>query len=141
MMNKYVVIVIGIIVVIISALTILNTPSETTILLPSPYAEDRASAVKVISDNLEFPTGVAILPDKRIVITEQTGKALILNNNGSQLNNYEVKGNYFDEGAGLLGLAIHPQYVNNHYLYLYYTYKNNDNQTFNKVIRLQEKNN
>ena len=92
MMNKYVVIVIGIIVVIISALTILNTPSDTTILLPSPYAEDRASAVKVIADGLEFPTGVAVLPDKRIVITEQTGKALILNSNGSQLNNYEVTG-------------------------------------------------
>ena len=89
-MNKYVVIVIGIIVVIISALTILNTPSETTILLPSPYAEDRASAVKVIADNLEFPTGVAILPDKRIVITEQTGKTLILTSNGSQLNNYKI---------------------------------------------------
>ena len=90
MMNKYVVIVIGIIVVIISALTILNTPSDTTILLPSPYAKDRASAVKVIADDLEFPTGVAVLPDKRIVITEQTGKALILNSNGSQLNNYHL---------------------------------------------------
>ena len=141
MMNKYVVIVIGITVVIISALTIINTPSDTTILLPSPYAEDRASAVKVIADGLEYPTGVAVLPDKRIIITEQTGKALILNSNGSQLNNYEVTDNYFDEGAGLLGLVIHPQFVNNHYLYLYYTYKNNDNQTFNKIIRLQEKNN
>jgi len=140
-MNKYVVIVIGITVVIISALTIINTPSDTTILLPSPYAEDRASAVKVIADGLEYPTGVAVLPDKRIIITEQTGKALILNSNGSQLNNYEVTDNYFDEGAGLLGLVIHPQFVNNHYLYLYYTYKNNDNQTFNKIIRLQEKNN
>ena len=109
-MNKYVVIVIGIIVVIISALTILNTPSDTTILLPSPYAEDSASAVNVIADGLEFPTGIAVLPDKKIVITEQTGKAVILNSNGSQLNNYQVMDNYFDE-ARMLDVAHAYQQV------------------------------
>ncbi len=140
-MKKATAIIIGIIIIVISIITIKNSPYDTTILLPAPNTEKNESPLKVLSDDLDFPTGIAILPDKRIVITEQTGKTLILNSNGSVLNNYKLKDNYFDEGAGLLGLAIHPQFVNNHYLYLYYTYKNNDNQTFNKVIRLQEKNN
>ena len=135
-MKKFTVIVIGIVVVIISALTILNTPSDTIILLPSPYADDKESSVQVLAEDLVYPTNIAILPDERIVVTEQKGKVLFFNSNGSLLNSYELSENYFDEGAGLLGVAIHPQFINNHYLYLYYTYGNNDSsQLFNKVIR------
>ena len=137
-MNKYVIIVIGIIVVIISALTILNSPSETTILLPSPNAEDRASAVKVITDNLDFPTSIGILPDGRIVITEQKGNITFLNSNGTILNKYKLNDNYFNEGAGLLGLTISPEFVKNNYFYIYYTYKNND-KIFNKIYKATRK--
>ena len=144
-MKKYTGIIIGIIVVAISVYTISNTPSETTILLPSPNLEDRESAVKVMAEGLEYPTNIVILPDDRIVLTEQTGKTLIYNSNGSLLNTYQLPDNYFEEGAGLLGLALDPQFASNHYLYLYYTYTENNssssNKIFNKVIRAQEKNN
>src|SRR5918996_1431851 len=112
-MKKFTVIVIGIVVVIISALTILNTPSDTIILLPSPYADDKESSVQVLAEDLVYPTNIAILPDERIVVTEQKGKVLFFNSNGSLLNSYELSENYFDEGAGLLGVAIHPQFINN----------------------------
>lgn len=149
-MKKYTGIIIGIIVVAISIYTISNTPSETTILLPSPNLEDRESAVKVMAEGLEYPTNIIVLPDDRIVLTEQTGKTLTFNSNGSLLNTYQLPDIYFEEGAGLLGLALDPQFTSNHYLYLYYTYTENNissssssssNKIFNKVIRAQEKNN
>jgi glucose/arabinose dehydrogenase len=153
-MKKYTGIIIGIIVVMISVYTISNTPSDTTILLPSPNLEDRESAVRVMAEGLEYPTNIIVLPDERIVLTEQTGKTLIFNSNGTLLNTIQLPDNYFEEGAGLLGLAADPQFTNNHFLYLYYTYTNNNdtsnisnngssnsNEIFNKVIRAQEKNN
>jgi glucose/arabinose dehydrogenase len=141
-MKKYTVVLIGIVVVAISILTILNNRSDTTILLPSPNMADRESFVKVMADGLEYPTGIVILPDERIVLTEQIGKTLILNSNGSLLNTLEFPDNYFEEGAGLLGITADPQFTDNHLLYLFYTYKdNNDSKIFNKIIRVQEKNN
>jgi glucose/arabinose dehydrogenase len=149
-MKKYTSIIIGIIVVLISIYTISNTPSDTTILLPSPNFEDRESAVRVMAEGLEYPTNIIALPDDRIVLTEQIGKTLIFNSNGTLLNTIQLPDNYFEEGAGLLGVAADPQFANNHFLYLYYTYtKNNDTSNsnnsstkiFNKVIRAQEKNN
>ena len=148
-MKKYTSIIIGIIVVLISIYTISNTPSDTTILLPPPTPEDRESAVRVMAEGLEYPTNIIVLPDDRIVLAEQTGKTLIFNSNGTLLNTIELPDNYFEEGAGLLGLTADPQFANNHFLYLYYTYTNNNDtsnsssspQIFNKVIRAQEKNN
>lgn len=148
-MKKYTSIIIGIIVVLISIYTISNTPSDTTILLPSPNFEDRESAVRVMAEGLEYPTNIIALPDDRIVLTEQTGKTLIFNSNGTLLNTIQLPDNYFEEGAGLLGLAADPQFANNHFLYLYYTYTNNNDTSnssssaniFNKIIRAQEKNN
>ena len=146
-MKKYTGIIIGVIVVIISIYTISNTPSDTTILLPSPNFEDRESAVRVMAEGLEYPTNIVVLPDERIVLTEQTGKTLIFNSNGTLLNTIQLPDNYFEEGAGLLGLAVDPQYANNHFLYLYYTYTNNNDTSsnsskiLNKVIRGQEENN
>jgi glucose/arabinose dehydrogenase len=89
---------------------------------------------------LEFPTSIGILPDGRMLVTEQNGNLLFLSNNGKVLNNYKLDDNYFNEEAGILGLAIHPQFNENNYVYVYYTYKN-DGKVFNKVLRLQEKNN
>lgn len=141
-MKKYTVVLIGIAVVIISVITILNNRSETTILLPSPNMEDRESSVKVMAEGLEYPTAIVILPDERIVLTEQTGKTLILSSNGSLLNTFELPDTYFEEGAGLLGLTADPHFTDNHLLYFFYTYKNNnDSKIFNKVISVQEKNN
>lgn len=140
-MKKSTIILIGIVVVIISIITIIRSPSETTILLPSPSGEGKESSVIVIADNLDFPTSIGILPNGNIITTEQKGNILFFTNNGSLINKYNINNTYFDEGAGLLGLAINPKFNFNHYLYIYYTYKNNTNDALhNKIVRLQENN-
>ena len=138
-MKKSTAIIIGILIIVISIITIKNSPSETTILLPTPFTEKNQSSIKVIADNLDFPTSIGMLPDGRILLAEQKGIITFLNNNGTVLNKYKLNDNYFNEGAGLLGLTISPKYDKNNYFYIYYTYKNNG-KIFNKIERLQEKN-
>jgi aldose sugar dehydrogenase len=138
-MKKSFAAIIGILIIIISIITIINSPSDTTILLPTPFTEKNESAIQGIADNLDFPTSIGILPDGRIMISEQKGNIIFLNNNGTALNKYKLDDNYFNEGAGLLGLAIHPKFHENNFLYVYYTYKNGEN-IYNKILRLQERN-
>ncbi len=139
-MKKSTAIIIGILIIGISIITIKNSPSDTTILLPTPFTEKNQSSIKAIANNLDFPTSIGILSDGRILLAEQKGNITFLNNNGTVLNKYKLNDNYFNEGAGLLGLTISPKFDKNHYFYIYYTYKNND-KIFNKIERLQEKNN
>src|SRR5919112_3090981 len=138
-MKKYFAVIIGILITIISIITIVNSPSDTTILLPTPFTEKNESAIKGIAGNLDFPTSIGILPDGRIMISEQKGNIIFLNNNGTALNKYKLDDNYFNEGAGLLGLAIHPKFHENNFLYVYYTYKSGE-KIYNKILRLQERN-
>jgi glucose/arabinose dehydrogenase len=140
-MRKITMMIIGIAVIAISVITILNSPSDTTILLPSPFnANNSSSRVLVLADNLDFPTSIDIMPDGRLLVAEQKGSILFLSNNGSLLNRFNLKDSYFNEGAGLLGLTVHPLFKENNYFYAYYTYKNNEG-IFNKILRMQEKNN
>jgi aldose sugar dehydrogenase len=138
-MKKVTAIIIGIIIIGISVITIKNTPSETTILLPTPFTEKKESPIKILSDKLDFPTSIGILPDGRILVAEQKGNITFINNNGKILSKYKLKDNYFNESAGLLGLDISPKFDKNNYFYIYYTYKNND-KIYNKILRLHEKN-
>ncbi|MBA3977902.1 MAG: PQQ-dependent sugar dehydrogenase [Nitrosopumilus sp.] len=139
-MKKSVAVIIGILIIIISIITIINSPSDTTILLPTPFTEKNESSIKGIADNLDFPTSIGILPDGRVLVSEQKGNIIFLNNNGTVINKYKLDENYFNEGAGLLGLTIHPKFDENNFFYVYHTYKN-DEKIFNKILRLQEKNN
>jgi aldose sugar dehydrogenase len=138
-MKKSTAVIIGILIIVLSVITIKNSPSDTTILLPNPPNEKKDSPIKVISGNLDFPTGAGILPDGRILVIEQKGNILFLDNNGTLLNRYKLNDNYFNEGAGLLGITLHPKFDENSYFYVYYTYKN-DTKIFNKIERIQEKN-
>ena len=43
-------------------------------------------------------------------------------------------------GGGLLGIAVHPAFANNHFIYVYYTYEK-DGALWNKILRIKELNN
>lgn len=42
--------------------------------------------------------------------------------------------------GGLLGIALHPDFENNKYVYLYYTYSSTEDDTLNRVVRFQLRN-
>lgn len=98
-----------------------------------------APRLATLADNLEVPWALAFLPDKSILFTERPGRVRIVDNKGVLKPNpiavvSDVKA--VGEG-GLLGIAIDPEFFNNHFAYLYYTYAENNNQTMNRVVRFK----
>ena len=95
--------------------------------------------VETVADNLEIPWEIVFASDGRIFFTERVGNLRVIEN--GQLNPEPVTS--IDVGGGeggLLGVALDPNFEQNHYLYLYYTYSEFP-FTYNKVVRYIEKNN
>lgn len=88
---------------------------------------------EVIAKNLTIPWDLAEDPDGRIIFTERTGAVKVLAKDGGIKTVAEIPVAVVSE-SGLTGIALHPEYQQNHYLYLYYTYRN-QGELLNKVIR------
>lgn len=92
----------------------------------------------VVAENLEVPWGLVFLPDKSLLVTERTGRLRLIDSNG-RLQSEPVavleKVREIGEG-GLLGITLHPDFSNNNFVYLYYTYQENEGETLNRVVRM-----
>ena len=75
-----------------------------------------------IAEGLEFPWGIAALPDGNMLVTEREGRLRVIEN--GVLREAPVSGApdaYVDSQGGYLGLALHPDFENNRVLYLSYS--------------------
>src|SRR3990172_1876592 len=101
--------------------------------------ESSQLSIETVAENLEVPWEIAFATDGRIFFTERVGNLRVIEN--GQLNPEPVA--ILDVGTvegGLFGLALDPNFEQNHFLYLYYTYFEFP-LTFNKVVRFTEKDN
>ena len=95
--------------------------------------------VETVAENLEVPWAIAFAPDGRIFVTERIGQLRVIEN--GNLNPEPVKIlNVGGIEGGLLGIALDPNFEENHYIYLYFTY-NDFLSTFNKLSRFTESDN
>jgi len=95
--------------------------------------------VETVAKNLEVPWGIAFAPDGRIFVTERVGNLRVIQDgilNPEPIKILDVSG--FE--GGLLGIALDPNFEENHHIYLYYTY-NDFFSTYNKLSRFTESNN
>jgi glucose/arabinose dehydrogenase len=132
-------------IIIASLATIFFTPSSTTIPIPEPSSGGNrtgiSSGIKVVAENLDVPWAIDIAPDGRLFFTERSGAIRIVLPNGTLLSDPAAYINVAHQGeAGLLGIALHPDFAHNHLLYIYQTYTNGT-AVFNKVVMLTEKDN
>ncbi len=73
--------------------------------------------LEIIAENLNIPWESVFLPNGDILVTERAGKVI----NITTTKIYQIEGvNHTGEG-GLLGMALHPNFSENNYLYLYFT--------------------
>ncbi|GAB4045572.1 PQQ-dependent sugar dehydrogenase [Spirosoma litoris] len=74
-----------------------------------------------IASGLNGGTAMAVAPDGRIFVTEQTG-ALRVVKNGTMLSTPVISLTVDSNGErGLIGIALDPAFTTNHYIYLYHT--------------------
>ncbi len=90
---------------------------------PPPPAE---ALLELVVDGLERPVVIRHADDARLFVVEQPGRIRLLTADRVLLPTpfLDIAGRVDDEGSeqGLLGLAFHPDYADNGYFYVYYTY-------------------
>jgi aldose sugar dehydrogenase len=101
--------------------------------------EEYQVIVETVAEDLEVPWAIAFSPDGRTFFTERTGKLRVIEDGKLNPEPVTILNVGIVEG-GLLGLALDPNFEENHYLYLYYTYTE-FLSTYNKVVRFTEKDN
>ena len=125
---------------ILFSIFVLTSPdNETSIPLPKPNSYSENDSVMILAENLDKPRAIAV-SDNRIFVTEKDGAIRVIENDQlleSPLATFRTP-NVFD--GGLLGIAAHPNFSNNNFLYVFLTYEENGN-LWNKVLRITEENN
>src|SRR3989344_2256445 len=109
----------------------------------SPEENQDIPRLSVVASNLEIPWALVFLPDNNIMFTERPGRVRFISSNGNLAPSpiaviNEVK--HYGEG-GLMGITTHPDFENNRFVYLYFTYSQNENDTLNRVVRYKFENN
>ena len=103
-----------------------GTPPE-----PNPAGPVEVEVSTLVS-GLEVPWGLAFLPDGRALVTERdSGRLLAVDNEGNVEEIQRIPEGGSGE-AGLLGLALSPNYQQDGYVYAYYTTAED-----NRVIRFR----
>ena len=125
----------GIVGAIIFAIAIWVSPSNPPP-IPEPTTEYSNESVQVLATNLKKPWAIDFAYDK-IFVTEKTGQIRIIES-GVLLDEPLATLRTADVfGGGLLGIAVHPDFDNNHFIYVYYTYEE-DGVLWNKILRITE---
>lgn len=103
----------------------------------SKKIDKSASLFNIFSTGLEIPWSMVFLPDGRILVTERPGRVRLVNSNGDLitkpvlvLEDVKTTGE-----SGLHGITLHPKFNQNKFVYLYYTYSIDGNNTLNKVVK------
>ena len=77
---------------------------------------------EVVAAGLEVPWGVAFLPGGEILVTERPGRVrLVVDGELRPEPVGEVSGVVHRGEGGLLGIALHPEFEETRFVYLYYT--------------------
>jgi glucose/arabinose dehydrogenase len=129
----------GIIGALVVSAIILSSPSNAPP-LPEPTSSQSGNEfVEVLATGLDKPWALDIA-DNRVFITEKDGRIRVVDD-GTLLEEPLATLRTADVfGGGLLGIATHPDFENNHFLYVYYTYEE-DGMLWNKVLRIKESEN
>ena len=94
--------------------------------------------VETFIDGFDIPWGMAFLPNKNLIVSDRNGdlwKINYTNKKKTQISGVP-KVRYSGQG-GLLDVQIHPDFINNHYIYIGFTdfLKNKKKKTFTSIIR------
>jgi glucose/arabinose dehydrogenase len=116
--------------------------TPTTPAAPSAVTFTTQDGVRVRADiaasNLEGPWALAFAPDGRLFVAERPGRVRILNLATSTSDVALTLDDVFRQGeAGLLGLALAPDFAATRLVYLYYTAMVG-NGAVNRIVRYRE---
>jgi aldose sugar dehydrogenase len=93
--------------------------------------------VETVASRLEVPWSIVWAPDGRMFFTERPGRVRVLENGQLRSQPLFVVPDVEPSGeSGLMSIVLHPQFGENHLLYLAYAYKGKEQQV--RVLRYRE---
>ena len=107
-------------------------------LIPTAFAQDYPDLgvkVETVADNLTIPWSIDWISDEVILFTERNGNLRVIQD-GKLLQEPLLSLGVGGVEGGMLGVTVDPNFAENEYIYLYYTY-NELLSTSNKVVRYQ----
>ncbi|MBN1168447.1 PQQ-dependent sugar dehydrogenase [Candidatus Woesebacteria bacterium] len=108
---------------------------KTTSITPNKQsADDKKEDVKVIATGLRIPWEIAFIDENTMLVTERTGDLLKINTSGDISLVGNIDGVEDIGEGGLLGLALHPKFAINGWIYLYVTARSG-NELINRIER------
>ena len=123
------------------------TPTPAPTPAPGPAAEVFTTSdgvrfrVETIVSNLVIPWSIAFAPDGRLFVTERPGRLRIINAAFSSSELALTIDDVFAQGeAGLLGIALDPEFTASRLVYLYYSARLASGGAVNRVVRYREVN-
>jgi|APDOM4702015248_1054824.scaffolds.fasta_scaffold36993_1 glucose/arabinose dehydrogenase len=108
--------------------------------------------IETLATGLEFPWGIAFLPDGSALVTEKAGRLRLLKDGKLSVPISGVPKVLYEGQAGLFDVALHPDFATNQYVYLSFakgTEKDNattlirakfDGETLSEVTQIFETN-
>lgn len=87
--------------------------------------------IEIIAEDLEIPWEAAFFADGAMIVTERPGNLTVI---GKEIKKVPVETTYHHGEGGLMGMALHPDFKNNQWIYLYNTVEKNG-KTVNRVER------
>ncbi len=114
------------------------TPTpEMTALAPSS-AKTPVLNTEVLVKGLDTPWALDFAPDGRIFITERAGRIRVVKDGQLQSEPWMTLDVAEVGESGLMGLALDPQFAQNHFVYVAYTYRAANGQLQNRLVRLRD---
>ena len=100
--------------------------------------------VETFVDGFDIPWGMAFLPNQNLIVSDRNGNLWQVDYNKKKKTQIVGVPNVRNKGqGGLLDVQVHPDFINNHYIYLGFTsyLKKRKNKTFTSIVRARLKNN
>ncbi|MFO7815509.1 MAG: PQQ-dependent sugar dehydrogenase [Halanaerobiales bacterium] len=89
--------------------------------------------------NLNIPWQLVFLPgSNRALVTERSGNIRLIENGILKEEPYAVPAVAAEGEGGLMGIAHHPNFPTEPYIYIMYTYRDEQNNLYNRVARLTD---
>ncbi len=96
-------------------------------------------SVETIAANLEVVWSIVFAPDGRMFFTERPGRVRVFENGKLREKPFFTVPDVEPSGeSGLMGMALHPNFASNHFVYLAYAYQDASKNQNVRVARYRE---
>ncbi|MEZ5428938.1 MAG: PQQ-dependent sugar dehydrogenase [Pyrinomonadaceae bacterium] len=112
-----------------------DSGSDERLPVPKETADFR---VETVATGLEVPWSIVFSPDGRMFFTERPGRVRVMENGKLRSEPLHVFDDVeLDSETGLMGMAVHPKFSENHWLYFAYVHDSEDGKMV-RVVRFRE---